>query len=292
MTQFQPFSINIRGKLLMIDTPQIMGIVNITPDSFYKGSRTMQTDDIKRRVEQLMQEGADMLDIGAYSSRPGADDVSEAEECSRLETGLSALREVAGDEIPVSVDTFRSRVAHLAVSEMGADIINDISGGLLDCRMMATVAELHCPYILMHLRGNPATMQSLCDYSEFNNDVTAAVISELSGRVADLRQMGVSDLIVDPGFGFSKTMEQNYELMRNLGVIGEAFNAPLLVGVSRKSMVCRALGVLPDKALTGTTSLHTIALLEGASILRAHDVKAAVEARTIVQHTFPNHTHH
>lgn len=288
MTQFQPFSINIRGKLLMIDTPQIMGIVNITPDSFYEGSRTMQTDAIKRRVERLMSEGADMLDIGAYSSRPGADDVTEQEECARLEVGLTALREVAGNDIPVSVDTFRASVAHHAVAELGADIINDISGGLLDEMMFDTVAQLNCPYILMHLRGNPSTMQTLCDYSQFGNDVTAGVVSELSGRIMQLRQMGVSDIIVDPGFGFSKTLEQNYELMRSLEVIGEAFNAPLLVGVSRKSMVCRALNITPDKALNGTTSLHTIALLKGASILRVHDVGAAVEARTIVQHTLSN----
>lgn len=287
MTHFQPFSINIRGTLRQIDSPQIMGIVNITPDSFYEKSRTMRTDQIKRRVEQLMSEGADMLDIGAYSSRPGAENVPIEEECERLRIGLDALRQVSGNEIPVSVDTFRAPIAHKAVTEMGADIVNDISGGSLDSEMMPTVAKLDCPYILMHMRGTPATMQQYCDYSTFQGDVTAGVVNELSGKVAQLRQMGVSDIIIDPGFGFSKTLDQNYALMRNLASIGEAFNAPVLVGVSRKSMVSHPLGITSAETLNGTTALHTIALLQGASILRVHDVAQARQALTIVQHTFP-----
>lgn len=286
VTHFQPFSINIRGKLHHFGRPQIMGIVNITPDSFFSGSRTMASNDIKTRVEQMLMQGVDMFDIGAYSSRPGADDVSESEECRRLHIGLEALRQVAGNDIPVSVDTFRAKVAHEAISNMGADIINDISGGNLDSEMFATVAALKSPYILMHMRGTPATMQQLCDYSAFQNDITAGVISELSGKIATLRQMGVSDVIVDPGFGFSKTMEQNYSLMKNLHFISEAFNAPVLVGVSRKSMVCKALNLTPAEALNGTTSLHTIALMQGAAILRVHDVAEARQALAIVQHTY------
>lgn len=287
MTHFQPFSINIRGKLSEIKQPQIMGIVNITPDSFYAGSRTMGREEIKHRVEKMIQDGADMLDIGAYSSRPGAEDVSPEEECERLETGLKALREVAGDAIPVSVDTFRAQVAREAITNMGADIVNDISGGNLDNEMFSTVADLKCPYILMHMRGTPATMQQLCDYSAYGNDVTAGVIGELSGKIAGLRLMGVSDVIVDPGFGFSKTTEQNYELMRNVNAIGTAFNAPLLIGVSRKSMIFRALNITPAEALNGTTALNTIALLNGASILRVHDVAEAKQALTIVRNTYP-----
>lgn len=247
----------------------------------------MRTDQIKRRVEQLMSEGADMLDIGAYSSRPGAENVPIEEECERLRIGLDALRQVSGNEIPVSVDTFRAPIAHKAVTEMGADIVNDISGGSLDSEMMPTVAKLDCPYILMHMRCTPATMQQHCDYSTFQGDVTAGVVNELSGKVAQLRQMGVSDIIIDPGFGFSKTLDQNYALMRNLASIGEAFNAPVLVGVSRKSMVSHPLGITSAEALNGTTALHTIALLQGASILRVHDVAQARQALTIVQHTFP-----
>lgn len=264
-----------------------MGIVNITPDSFFAGSRTMGREEIKRRIEKMIQDGADMLDIGAYSSRPGAEDVSPEEECERLETGLKTLREVAGNAIPVSVDTFRAQVAREAITNMGADIVNDISGGNLDDEMFSTVAELKCPYILMHMRGTPATMQQLCDYSDYGNDVTAGVIGELSGKIARLRQMGVSDVIMDPGFGFSKTTEQNYELMRNVSAIGNAFNAPLLIGVSRKSMIFRALGITPTEALNGTTALNTIALLNGASILRVHDVAEAKQALTIVRNTYP-----
>lgn len=287
MTHFQPFSINIRGKLREISRPQIMGIVNITPDSFFAGSRTMARDDIKHRVEKMIKEGADMLDVGAYSSRPGAEDVPPEEECERLASGLKALREVAGDAIPVSVDTFRAQVAREAITNMGADIVNDISGGSLDSKMFSTVAELKCPYILMHMRGTPATMQQLCDYSTWGNDVTAGVIGELSGKIARLRQLGVGDVIVDPGFGFSKTINQNYELMRNVGAIGKAFNAPLLIGVSRKSMIFRALDITPAEALNGTTALNTIALLNGASILRVHDVAEAKQALTIVENTYP-----
>lgn len=273
---FLPFSLNIKGRLVGIDRPQIMGIVNVTPDSFFSGSRTPDAESVRRRVETLVSDGADILDIGAYSSRPGADDVSPAEELRRLEVGLKAIRDVA-PYIPVSVDTFRASVARKAVEELGADIVNDISGGDLDPDMFSTVAALRCPYILMHMRGNPATMQSLTDYS----DVTADVVRELSFKLERLEELGVSDIIIDPGFGFSKTLEQNYELMRNLDYIGSVFNLPLLVGISRKSMITRALSITSDEALNATTVLNTFALLRGAAILRVHDVRQAREALVI-----------
>lgn len=273
---FLPFSLNIKGRLVEIDRPQIMGIVNVTPDSFFSGSRTPDADSVRRRVETLVTDGADFLDIGAYSSRPGADDVSADEELRRLEVGLKAIRDVAPD-IPVSVDTFRASVARVAVESLGADIVNDISGGDLDADMFTTVASLRCPYILMHMRGTPATMQSFTDYA----DVTADVVRELSFKLERLEALGVGDIIIDPGFGFSKTLRQNYELMHNLDYIGQVFNLPLLVGISRKSMITRALDITSDEALNATTVLNTFALLRGAAFLRVHDVRQAREALVI-----------
>ena len=270
---FRPFSLNIRGRLLEIDTPQVMGIVNVTPDSFYAGSRTATADSVSRRVETLLSEGADMLDIGAYSSRPGASEVSVEGEVERLEAGMSVIRAMA-PEIPVSVDTFRASVAAEAIRNMGADIINDISGGDLDADMFRTVAELRVPYILMHMRGTPSTMQKLTEYQ----DVTAEVIKSLSEKIKELRLLGVADIIADPGFGFAKTVEQNYALMRNLESFVRLLDAPLLVGISRKSMITKALGISTEEALNGTTALNVIALERGAAILRVHDVKAAKEA--------------
>ena len=214
-----------------------------------------------------------MIDIGAYSSRPGADDVSADEEIRRLASGLEAVRKAAPN-IPVSVDTFRADVARWCVTESGADIINDISGGTLDNRMFETVASLRVPYILMHMRDTPSTMQSLTDYPD---GVTTGVMSELAPKVERLALMGVSDVIVDPGFGFAKTLEQNYRLLRDLEIF-ERFGLPLLVGVSRKSMATRLLGVSAAEALNATTVINTLALERGASILRVHDVKAAREA--------------
>lgn len=277
------FTLNIKGKLYPLDQPKIMGIVNVTPDSFYANSRTTTRDSVKRRVEQMLTEGADMLDIGAYSSRPGADDVSSEMELERLSLGMEALTEAAGKDIPVSVDTFRADVAKEAVTNLGCSIINDISGGSLDPQMWSTVAELGVPYILMHMRGTPATMQSMTDYSAWNGDVTAGVIAELSRKVTELRHMGVADIIIDPGFGFSKTVEQNYRLINSMEHIADLFHAPLLVGISRKSMIYKPLGITPAEALNGTTALHVIALMHGAAILRVHDVKAAREALTIFE---------
>lgn len=270
---FTPFSLNIRGRLFEYDKPAVMGIVNVTPDSFFAGSRSSTIPDIAKRVEEMITAGADMLDLGAYSSRPGASDVSEEEECRRIALGMKVIRDISPD-IPVSVDTFRAGVAREAVVNLGADIVNDISGGDLDQEMWATVADLNAPYILMHMRGNPSTMQALTEY----HDVTADVISDLSEKLRRLRLMGVSDIIIDPGFGFSKTTEQNFEMMRNLQLFKSSLGAPVLVGVSRKSMITKSLGITPMEALPGTIALDTIALTRGASILRVHDVSEAVAA--------------
>lgn len=270
---FLPFTLNIKGSIRLIERPQIMGIVNATPDSFFPGSRTLSRESIIERTRSMIDQGADMIDIGAYSSRSGAADVSETEELRRLETALEAIRSVNTD-IPVSVDTFRANVARTAISSLGADIVNDISGGSLDADMLETVASLKCPYILMHMRGTPSTMQTLTDY----DDVTADVIKEISIILSRLEALGVSDIIVDPGFGFAKTVEQNYELMRNLETMENLLGLPLLVGISRKSMLTRPLGIKPDEALNATTVMNVIALSKGASILRVHDVKEARQA--------------
>ena len=271
---FIPFSLNISGKLIEYQSPAVMGIVNVTPDSFFGGSRTFDADAISIRVQKLIDDGADMIDIGAYSSRQGADDVSPAEELRRIELGMKQIRQIA-PEIPVSIDTFRADVAREAVKNLSVNIINDISGGDLDRNMFNTVAELKVPYILMHMRGTPATMQSLTDYGQIG--VTAAVIQDLAKKINSLALLGVNDIIVDPGFGFSKTLDQNYELLASL----EAFHClecPILVGVSRKSMITKYLGISSDDALNGTTVINTLALERGAAILRVHDVKPAAEA--------------
>lgn len=266
------FSLNIKGSLLQYSRPAVMGILNATPDSFYSGSRVQTQAEIAARAEKLVTEGADFIDIGAFSTRPGASQVSEAVESERLEMAVRITRDIA-PRTPISVDTFRASVARKAVELWGADIINDVSGGNLDADMFDTVADLRVPYILMHMRGGVADMMQHTAYG----NVTADVISELSERVERLALLGVSDVIIDPGFGFSKTLEQNYELLRNLKLL-EVFNRPVLVGISRKSMVTRLLGVSADEALNGTTVLNTLALERGASILRVHDVRAAKEA--------------
>lgn len=276
MTDFKTYSLNLRGRLLEIDHPLIMGILNVTPDSFYGGSRCPDTKHIEARVRQMVDEGADIIDIGAYSTRPGAAEVSEAEELDRLERGMAVVRRIAPDAV-VSVDTFRASVARSCVEQLGVDIVNDVAGGTLDDHMFKTVASLGVPYIVMHMRGTPATMQQLTDYT----DVTADVLTYLARKVDELHQLGVADVIADPGFGFSKTVEQNYELMHGLEAF-HALNVPLLVGISRKSMIFRLLGITPAESLNGTTVLNTLALLRGAHILRVHDVRPAVEARAIV----------
>lgn len=273
MRRFKPFTLNLKGSLRTFDRPAVMGIVNVTPDSFFEGSRTPDTYSIAHRIESMVEDGVDILDIGAYSSRPGATDIPAEVEIDRLARGIEAARRIA-PEIPVSVDTFRSSVARAAVS-MGADIINDISGGDLDEKMFETAGELHVPYIVMHMRGNPATMQSMTDYGD--RGVTASVLDDLGEKVNRLALNGVCDIIVDPGFGFAKTMEHNYELMNNLEVF-RMLECPVLVGISRKSMITRLLGISADEALQATTALNAFALDRGASILRVHDVKAASQA--------------
>lgn len=267
-----PFSLNIKGRLTEYSRPVVMGIINATPDSFYPGSRTTDADAVAERARKLLDEGADIIDLGAYSSRPGADNVSPEEEGRRLQMALEAIRSVSAD-VPVSVDTFRAALAEKAVTEWGADIINDISGGTLDPAMFDTVARLNVPYILMHMRGTPADMQQYCQYG----DVTADVAAELSKSLHRLSLAGVNDVIIDPGFGFSKTLEQNYRMLRELEVFA-MLGRPVLVGVSRKSMITRLPQVGGGDSLNGTTAVNMLALDRGAAILRVHDAGAARQA--------------
>lgn len=276
---FTPFTLNLKGHLHKYDCPQVMGILNITPDSFYSGSRTMRDAEIASRIETMIDQGANFIDVGAYSSRPGAEDVSPEEEISRLRMGMSVLRKLAPD-IPVSIDTFRADVARTAIEEMGANIINDISGGTLDKNMFSTVANLKVPYILMHMRGTPATMQQFTNY----DDVTAEVIHDLSVKLRRLRLLGVADVIIDPGFGFSKTLEQNFELMRNLSEFS-VLECPVLVGISRKSMITRSLGIETSEALAPTVALDAVALTKGAAFIRVHDVQEAVQTVSLFNMT-------
>ncbi len=269
------YTINCRGRLFAFDEPKVMGIVNATPDSFFAASRTQTAEAIAARVTRLVDEGADMIDVGAYSSRPGAADVPAEEEAGRLRLALGVVRRLCPD-IPVSVDTFRADVARMAVEECGADIVNDISGGAMDGAMFATVARLGVPYVLMHMQGTPDTMQQAPHYDCLRREV----MLYLAEKADTLRSMGVCDLIIDPGFGFGKTLEHNYELMAHLEDF-HSLEAPLLVGVSRKSMIYKLVGGTPETSLNGTTVLNTIALSKGAHILRVHDVRAAVEARRI-----------
>lgn len=264
-------------ELKTIERPWVMGIVNVTPDSFFAGSRTPYLDSLRQRVASMVESGVDIIDIGGYSTRPGAAEISPEEEWNRLAPALEAIR-TEWPSIPVSVDTFRASVAREAVSKWRVEIINDISGGDLDLEMFPTIAELGVAYVLMHMRGTPGTMQSLTDY----RNVTAEVLEDLARKDALLREAGVSDVIIDPGFGFAKNISQNYEILRNL----EAFKAlgrPLLVGMSRKSMIWRPLELTPADSLPGTIALHTAALLKGADIVRVHDVAEAVQMRDVIQ---------
>ncbi len=270
------YTLNCNNTLIDLQTPGVMGIINVTPDSFYDGGKLSSTEKILQQAEKMVGEGAMFLDIGGYSSRPGASDISEEEEVSRI---LEPIKEISKSfpKVPISVDTFRSNVARKAV-EAGAAIVNDISGGLLDDQMIDTVSELQVPYIMMHMRGNPRTMTKLTEYSK----VTLDVLSYFSERIMLARKAGINDIIVDPGFGFAKTAEQSFELLNQLELF-RPLELPILVGVSRKSMIYKTLGVTAADALNGTTSLNTVALLKGASILRVHDVKEAVECVTLVE---------
>ena len=269
--------INVNGSLLDLSQPRVMGILNVTPDSFYAGSRTQTEAEIVRRVKQIVSEGAAIIDIGAYSSRPNADNVSAREEMERLRMGLKILFEIQPDAV-VSVDTFRADVARMCVEEYGVAIINDIAAGEMDANMFHTVAALNVPYIMMHMQGTPQSMQQHPHY----DNLLKEVFLYFAHKVQQVRDLGVKDIILDPGFGFGKTMEHNYELLSHLEEF-RIFELPLLVGVSRKSMIYRLLDITPQEALNGTTVLDTICLLKGADILRVHDVKEAVETVRIVQ---------
>ena len=276
--KFSPFSLNVKGRLRVFDRPAVMGIINLTPDSFYAASRHPNPAEAARTARDMVEAGATMLDLGAYSSRPGAADVSVGEEMERLCAGVEAVRAEVGADVLISVDTFRADVAKEAVSLCGADMVNDISGGELDPGMFATVAELGCPYVLMHMRGTPATMQSMTDY----DDVAAEVATYLSKRAAELHALGVSDVILDPGFGFAKTLEQNYRLLGSLGSIA-ALGMPVLAGMSRKSMLSKLPGVAAEAMAAATTAVNVLALERGAAILRVHDVAEAVAAVSVTE---------
>ena len=269
-------SLNIKGHLHVLDKPLVMGILNVTPDSFYSASRRQTECAIHQRIAAILEEGGEIVDVGGYSSRPNAADVSEAEEMQRLIPALSCLKTHYPDTV-VSVDTFRPSIAQRAVEEYGAGIVNDISGGGTEHAMFDVAASLRVPYILMHMRGTPQTMQQQTDYT----DMTEEIIHYFAEKLQALQLMGVNDVIVDPGFGFGKTVDQNYALMRALPEFA-LLERPLLVGISRKSMIYKVLKNTPEECLNGTSILNTFALLNGADILRVHDVKAAKEAIQIV----------
>lgn len=278
-------TINLGGQLMDLRMPKVMGIVNATPDSFYSGSRISGEEAIRSRIDQIVNEGGAIVDVGGYSSRPSAADVSCREEMERLRPVLKVLRDEY-PSLPISVDTFRADVARMSVEEYGACIVNDISGGELDPEMYPTVARLGVPYILMHMRGTPKTMQQLCEYK----DIAIDILDYFTQRCDRLLSLGVKDIILDPGYGFAKTLEQNYELMARQREACDLLGRPVLVGISRKSMIYQLLGNTAAESLNGTTVLNTYALLQGANILRVHDVRAAVEATRIVGHLQQAHS--
>ncbi len=260
-----------------LSEPQVMGILNVTPDSFYEGSRKQTEQEIRQRVHEMLKEGASIVDIGAQSTRPGAQDIGKKEEMERLARALDVIRTEHPDTV-ISVDTFRACVARECVEKYNVDIINDISGGDMDAEMFNTVADLGVPYVLTHIKGTPKDMQQNPHYDH----LVPEILKYFSERLLRLRELGQKDVILDPGFGFGKTLEHNYEIMHNLEEL-KAFNLPLLIGISRKSMISGLLGCATEESLNGTTALNTIALMKGANILRVHDVKACVEAIKIVK---------
>jgi dihydropteroate synthase len=263
-------TINCKGQLIDISIPKVMGILNLTPDSFYDGGRYKSESDILSKVENMIQEGATFIDVGAYSSRPNAEHISEEEELNRIVPIVELLLKTF-PEILLSIDTFRSRVAKACI-ESGAGIINDISAGKLDESMLQIVAKLHVPYIMMHMRGTPQNMQKLTHYDNLVKDI----LFYFSARIHAAKELGITDIIVDPGFGFAKTIDQNFELLNHLDLF-KMLELPILVGLSRKAMIHKSLSITANEALNGTTVLNTIALQKGAKILRVHDVKEAVE---------------
>ena len=280
--------INANGRLMDLSHPQVMGILNVTPDSFYAGSRKQNETEIVARVHQIIDEGGNIIDIGAYSSRPNAAEVSTSEEMQRLRFGLDIIRREVPDAV-VSVDTFRADVAQMCAEEYGVAMINDISAGEMDKNMFATVARLGIPYIIMHMQGTPQTMQ---EHPHYDN-VLKEVLFYFAEKVQRLRDLGIKDIILDPGFGFGKTLEHNYALLNQLEEFS-VFELPILIGVSRKSMIYKLLDCTPEDALNGTIAVNTIALMKGADLLRVHDVKAASESIKIVEATrsLPASTNH
>ncbi|HMI01610.1 MAG TPA: dihydropteroate synthase [Pedobacter sp.] len=269
-------TLNVKGKLVDLALPRVMGILNLTPDSFYNDSRVSTVDNALRRTEAFLNEGAVFIDIGAYSSRPGAAQVSPEEELQRLIPVIAAITKKLPEAL-LSIDTFRARVASEAIAA-GAHLINDISAGGMDEAMFETIAALQVPYIIMHMKGTPQTMQKQAQYEH----LTLEVIDYFSAKIAELKKLGVHDVIIDPGFGFAKTLDHNYELMAQLQDL-QVFGLPILTGISRKSMIYKLLGTTAEEALNGTTVLNTIALLKGASILRVHDVKATAECIALIE---------
>ena len=265
------YTLNIHGLLMDLSVPKVMGIINITPDSFHSHSRCCDEKEIVNRFEQMVNEGADIIDIGGCSTRPGSNQPLLEEEWSRVEKALKIIKKF-NINIPLSIDTYRSEIAYRSVEEYGVAIINDISGGSIDCKMWETVARLKVPYVLTHMRGEISDMMYKTSYY----DVTAEVIKELSWKANELYKSGVCDIIIDPGFGFAKTREQNFKLLAELEEVCR-MGMPVLAGISRKSMICKTLDCLPENALNGSVVLNTIALIKGASILRVHDVKEASE---------------
>jgi dihydropteroate synthase len=268
--------INLRGNLLDLKLQRVMGILNITPDSFYKGSCYNTDKEIIDAALKMVADGADILDVGGYSSRPGAPDISPEVEGNRVLRAIKLIRKELPDAV-ISVDTFRADIAKEAITGCGADMINDISGGEADTGMFSVVGELKVPYVLMHMRGNPKTMQDNPDY----DDVVADILKWFSPRIYKLQSIGVKDIIIDPGFGFGKTALHNFEMLHRLGEFSIA-GLPLLVGISRKSMIWKTLGISAGEALTGTSVLNSVALMNGADILRVHDVKEARQTISLV----------
>lgn len=267
-----PKVLNCNGKLLSLEEPVVMGIVNITPDSFFEGSRFRDTDAIKARAEEIVAQGGKIIDVGGFSTRPGANDVSEQEECDRVCMAVEAIRSI-DQSTPISVDTFRANVAKESIGKCGADIINDISGGLIEDGIFEAAAELHAPYILMHTVGH--TVQEMQQKTEYDN-ITKDIFRYFAEKLCRLRELGVNDVILDPGFGFAKDIAQNYELMAHMDIF-QQFGLPILVGISRKRMIWQVLGCNANESLNGVTALNAFSLMKGADILRVHDVKEAVE---------------
>lgn len=273
--------LNVKGKLLDMSQPRVMGVLNVTPDSFFDGGQYLSTDAVLLQVEKMLQDGATFIDVGGYSSRPGAEVVTPEEEIKRVVPAIRRIMKAFPDAL-ISIDTFRSEVARAAVEE-GACIINDVSGGEADARMFETVGTLHVPYILMHMRGTPQTMNQHTNYEDMLKEIAAY----FQQRILSLQQQGVKDIILDPGIGFAKTVQQNFQLLQQLDYF-RIFSQPKLIGVSRKSLIWRTLNITPEEALNGTSVLNTVALLKGASILRVHDVKEAVEVIKLIHALKPH----